>query len=54
MSKAEAKNILVRVPVPLLKRLDRAAKSQGRSRTSEVCLRLADSFKRKAASEVAT
>ena len=47
MQKPDAKNILVRVPVPLLKKLDKAAKAQGRSRTSEVCIRLADSLKSK-------
>lgn len=46
MKKTEARNILVRVPVPLLKKLDKAAKHQGRSRTSEVVIRLADSLKR--------
>lgn len=45
MQKQDTKNILVRVPVPLLRKLDKAAKAQGRSRTSEVCIRLADSLR---------
>jgi predicted DNA-binding protein len=44
--KAEAKNILVRVPVPLLKRLDAAAKRQQRSRAAEVRVRLEDSLRK--------
>lgn len=47
MHKLETKNILVRVPVSLLKKLDRAAKKEGRSRTSEVCLRLEASLRPK-------
>jgi hypothetical protein len=43
--KAEAKNILVRLPVPTIRKLDRAAKKNGRSRTSEVNLRIAESFR---------
>lgn len=52
MKKPDAKNILIRVPVPLLKRIDAAARAQSRSRTAEVCVRLAESLKAKK-SEVA-
>lgn len=45
MPKTEFKSILIRVPVPLLKRLDAAARTQQRSRTKEVCVRLAASLK---------
>jgi len=45
MTKQAKKNILVSVPVPLLKKLDTAARKQMRSRTSEVCLRLEQSLK---------
>jgi hypothetical protein len=47
LKKTEAKNILVRLPVPLVKKLDRAARQHGRSRTSEVTLRLSETFQRK-------
>lgn len=40
MTKPPTKNILVNVPIPLLKRLDAAARKDGRSRTKEVCVRL--------------
>nr|WP_315242125.1 hypothetical protein [uncultured Albidiferax sp.] len=55
MKKPETKNILVSVPLPLLKRLDSAARMQKRSRTAEVCVRLAESLKAKkvASAEVA-
>lgn len=43
--------VLVRVPPILLKKLDAVSKAQGRSRTSEVCIRLAESFKRPKAAE---
>lgn len=49
MKKADAKNeskaVLIRLPAPLLKKVDAAAKEQRRSRTAEVCLRLAASMK---------
>ena len=45
MSKSIKKNILVSVPLPLLKRLDTAAKKGMRSRTMEVCIRLEQSLK---------
>lgn len=56
MKKIESKQVLIRVPTPLLKRVDAAAKQQHRSRTAEVCLRLADSLKAKkpTQAEVAT
>lgn len=47
MKKIKSKQVLIRVPTPLLKRVDAAAKEQCRSRTAEVCLRLADSLKTK-------
>lgn len=40
MNKPEKKNILVSVPIPLLKKLDIAAKRESRSRTSMVCILL--------------
>jgi hypothetical protein len=45
MKKPEKKNILVSVPVPLLKRLDNSARKQSRSRTAEVCVLLEKSLK---------
>lgn len=45
MKLAEAKNILVRVPVGTLRKLDAAAKRQQRSRSAEVRLRLEDSLR---------
>ena len=45
MSKSIKKNILVSVPLPLLKRLDTAAKKGRRSRTMELCVRLEQSLK---------
>lgn len=42
---AERVPVLVRVPPALLKKLDAASAAQGRSRTSEVCIRLAQTFK---------
>ena len=45
MKKTESKQVLIRVPVPLLKRLDAAAEAQRRSRAAEVCLRLEVSLK---------
>lgn len=41
------KKVLVSVPEPLLKRLDMAARQQSRNRSTELCLRLADSLKSK-------
>lgn len=38
--------VLVRVPPTLLKKIDAASVAQGRSRTKEVCRRLAESFKK--------
>jgi metal-responsive CopG/Arc/MetJ family transcriptional regulator len=40
MKKPEKKNILVSVPMPLIKKLDTVAKRQSRSRTSMVCILL--------------
>ena len=40
MKKPEKRNILVSVPLPLLKRLDSSARAQHRSRTAEVCVLL--------------
>lgn len=40
MKKTEKKNILVSVPVPLLKKIDTSAKRESRSRTSMVCILL--------------
>lgn len=45
MKKPEKKNILVSLPLPLLKRLDSSAKSQARSRTNMVCQLLEQSLK---------
>lgn len=41
----QSKKILLALPQPLLRRLDAAAKRSERSRTAEVKVRLADSFK---------
>jgi hypothetical protein len=38
--------VLVRIPVVLLKKLDAACVAQGRSRTSELSIRLTESFKK--------
>lgn len=40
MKKPDKKNILVSVPIPLLKKLDASARTNMRSRTAEVCVRL--------------
>ena len=40
MKKPDKKNILVSVPVPLLKKLDTTAKKHSRSRTNMVCILL--------------
>jgi len=53
MKKVESKQVLIRLPAPLLKKVDAAAAAQRRSRTAEVCLRLADSLKKKGAGAVA-
>lgn len=45
MKKIEKKNILISVPVPLLKKLDSEAKAMSRSRTAEVCVLLEQSLK---------
>lgn len=45
MKKIESKQVLLRVPAPLLKRVDAAARDQGRSRTAEVCMRLNESLR---------
>lgn len=45
MTKQLTKNILVSVPVPLLKKLDSAARKESRSRTKEVCVRLERSLR---------
>ena len=45
MKKPEKKNILISVPVPLLKKLDSSAKAMHRSRTAEVCVLLEQSLK---------
>lgn len=47
MKKQEFKQVLLRVPAPLLKRVDAAAKEQRRTRTAEVCVRLAESLKKR-------
>lgn len=41
------KKVLVSVPPPLLKKLDRSALKQGRNRSVELCIRLGASFKGK-------
>jgi hypothetical protein len=45
MKKPETRNILVSVPVPILKKLESSARSQMRSRTAEICVRLEQSLK---------
>ena len=49
MKTTEDKQVLVRIPEKLLKRLNTEAKRQQRPRAAEIRLRLADSFKRKGA-----
>lgn len=44
MKKTDDKQVLIRLPVPLVKRLDAAAKKQQRSRTAEIRIRLAESL----------
>lgn len=39
------KKVLVSVPEPLLKKLDKAARLQSRNRSAELCVRLSDSLK---------
>jgi hypothetical protein len=53
VKKIESKQVLIRVPVPLLKKLDVAAARQRRSRAAEVCLRLTESLKKQTNTEVA-
>jgi hypothetical protein len=38
------KGVLVRMKTPLIKQLDKAANKSGRSRNSEILVRLVDSF----------
>jgi hypothetical protein len=47
MKKAFAKPVLVRLSVPLLKKLDASAQAQRRSRTAEMNIRLAETFKKR-------
>lgn len=47
MAKIEDKQVLVRLPVTLVKRLDGEAKKQDRTRAAEIRIRLADSLKSK-------
>lgn len=47
MNKPKSKKVLLSVPEPLLKKIDAAARAEQRTRTAEVCLRLAASLKRK-------
>lgn len=46
-----SKKILVSLPEPLLKKLDKAARQEKRNRSAELCVRLADSLKAKKLSE---
>ena len=41
---AKNKKVLVTVPEPLLKKLDAAARKEGRNRSIELCLRLKSSL----------
>jgi hypothetical protein len=50
---AAAVPVLVRIPQPLLKKLDTACEKKGHSRTFELCIRLGDSFKKSGAEKVA-
>ena len=45
MKKPESKQVLIRVPTTLLKKVDAAAKQQSRSRTATACLLLAAGLK---------
>lgn len=45
--------VLVRIPQPLLKKLDTACEKKGHSRTFELCIRLGDSFKKSGVEKVA-
>jgi metal-responsive CopG/Arc/MetJ family transcriptional regulator len=52
--KAKSKKVLLSVPEPLLRKIDAVRARTGRDRSSEVCLRLAESLKEKKLLEVAT
>lgn len=45
MKKTEAKSILVSVPLPILKKIEAAARAEMRSRNAEICIRLGLSLK---------
>ncbi len=45
--KKPAKKVLVSIPEPLLRRLDARAKSEKRSRSAELCLRIEKSLKKR-------
>lgn len=51
--KKPAKKVLVSIPEPLLKRLDAKAKSEKRSRSAELCLRIEMSLKKRASEATA-
>lgn len=46
--KKQSKKVLVSIPEPLLKRLDAKAKSEKRSRSAELCMRIEMSLKKRA------
>lgn len=46
--KKPAKKVLISIPEPLLKRLDAKAKSEKRSRSAELCMRIEMSLKKRA------
>lgn len=51
MKKPPTKNILVSVPVPILKKIETSARHEMRSRTAEICHLLEQSLKAKKAAK---
>ena len=47
MKKVDDKQVLIRLPGPMVKKLDAAAKRHERSRVAEIRIRLGESLKRK-------
>lgn len=45
MTKPKTKKVLVTIPLPVLKDVDRAAEQQKRTRSAEMSLRLSRSFR---------
>jgi hypothetical protein len=47
MTKKNCKQVLLRIPIPLLEQIDALAKKESRSRTAEICLLLDQLFNQK-------